>query len=111
MSGLTREMSSRLLTNLLVSSWSVVVLFGSLWCFGCCFGTLWSLVAFMVRLFTTHYICMVFVVGHLSSFGTLWSLVVLFDLLWFILITSGTLGLMWFTFATSGTFWSFCGSL
>ena len=56
MSGLTREMSSRLLTSLLVSSWSVVVLFGSLWLvlwytlvtsgiFGWCFGTLWSLVA------------------------------------------------------------------
>ena len=88
-----------------------VVCRGAVWFTLVFWLVIWYTLVAMVRLFTTHYICMVFVVGHLSSFGTLWSLVVLFDLLWFILITSGTLGLMWFTFATSGTFWSFCGSL
>ena len=86
MSGLTREMSSRLLTSLLVSSLSVVVLFGShmsgmvLWSlvvpFGLCFGTLvasgtfWSLVASWLVFWYT---------GSFGwCFGTLWSLVVAF---------------------------------
>ena len=62
--------------------------------FGWGFGTLWSLVAFLVRLFTCG-------TGWSIVVHTLWSRVVhldtsciLFGLVWFTLITSGSL---WFT--------------
>ena len=66
MSGLTREMSSRLLTSLLVSSWSVVVLFGLLMYVLLVF---WSIVAPLA--------------GVLVHFWSDCSLVALVGLLWF----------------------------
>ena len=100
MSGLTREMLSRLLTSLLVSSLSVVVLFGSL--------VFWSLVAPLAGVFwyTCHYS------GTFGwCIGTLWSLVAFFGQivhLWHWLVYCGSHSLVscGSFLITSGTLWS-----